>query len=221
MLDGPYVLATGLDGAQSVMPAPDPNPDGSRDLVVVGLHTTWRVDGDGKVAALGAGGVAGTSAPGRLVTDTEGIDVLGVEDGGLLRIDASGTIVWSDGASRATAPAPCSEPRSLALGDGHAWLVCADGLHAVEHANGEVRVAHRVALIDGRAAATDSRGRTFVVAGSPTALYRLDEGGALTPAARWVGDVTDAHFGVGGRFPKENVYLVTSEGALVYVRVPG
>ncbi len=111
---------------------------------------------------------------------------------------------------------------AVALGrDGAEVLLVSDtSVVAVRLASG-ADAAPCVILAEGlssvRAAATDAHGRVFVVADDDPALYLLSP--APVVAARWLGQVRDAHFGA-GPYPAENLYFVDAEGRLTYVRPP-
>ncbi len=74
-------------------------------------------------------------------------------------------------------------------------------------------------LVDARMAAADESGRVYVVQGSPSELFRVDDG-QLTLIARFLDDPRDLQFGRGQLLPRTFAYFATGNGRVDYVVVP-
>ncbi|MFZ5482103.1 MAG: hypothetical protein ACOZNI_35410 [Myxococcota bacterium] len=225
VLEGPLVLATGLGDARSL------SPDGTGGMYVATGEGLVRVGGEGEIARIADGAkVAVTTHPGRLYlleagrvrweggeADAAGVvDVLAGWDGELLLLGPHALEVLDPATgARATRWKVDGRARAVALGPpGQVLVVTDDALWSVGPVGAD-RLAE--GLGDPRGAATDTRGRVWVVDGE--VLYRVDAGPRVE-VARWLGDVRDVHVGTGGLLLAENLYLVTGDGTLSYLQPP-
>lgn len=234
MLEAPYLLAPGLGEARSVGPGLDGR------LLVASTTGVFAVDGEGRVEALAAQAAEAVSAhPGRVYVLRDGRVDVHVGTGAMLGspVDAfhvpgavdivagyEGLVVLHPdrleahvGKERLPLARGLRSARSVALGP--------DGGYLVVTATTLLRVAEGVVttlaegLTDARAAATDAKGRVYVVQGDPPELFRVDATGP-TSIAKWLGDARDLHFGIGATLPPENLYVANGVGTLDYVRPP-
>lgn len=247
LLEAPYVLSTGLgEGARSLSPSPTRSfyvagqgglfeVDGEgrprqllRDPVqLAAAHLGFLAIFDTQAARFGPPPDADHPW-----TETSRATLAGVVDAQAwcdlqLLLIAGDQLVFlgpDDDAPRPWAPAPAGA-RALTLGSvtgtadpcAAALVLTPDRLLLVSP-QGQQPLA--TGLVDARAVAIDRRGEPWVVHGQPPVLARIRDGRAET-IARHVGDVADMHFGTGELLHHDNAYLLTRQGSLDYVRVPG
>ncbi len=241
LLEAPYVLSTGLGEARAL------SPSGRTTMLVASSTGLWEVDGEGASAQLLAddcsavtagptavyalcdGGIRWGALPGRgeqvsgwATRVMPGVrDLTAWCDQDVLIGDAASVTAW-DPATDETSLWADGLPglRSLSLGGGGGcdWLtvVTGDAVLAVTP-TGKQTLAE--GLVAPRAAAVDSRGRLWVVAGEPPSLSRVD-GTQPTEFARFLGDARDLQLGLGGLLPPSNGYLADGAGSLDYVHTP-
>ena len=228
LLESPYVLATGMGEARSV------SPDSSGQLIVAASNGVYKVEGSGAATRISEAADALTVHPRRVYLRRGGViawDDASVDAPGALDIQAGYdvlAVLYADrlvldgrfGAHGEPRPDRTialgrTEAHTVALGPSGYLVVTESALLAVDPG---VKVLVD-GLVDARAAATDARGRVYVVQGAPPELWRVDDG-KLVSIARWLGDPRDIHFGLGGVFPAENLYIATGMGTLEYVRPP-
>jgi hypothetical protein len=228
LLESPYILTTGLGEARSVSPGPN------GQLLVAASKGVYQVDGSGASTRISEAADALTVHPRRVYLRRGGViawDDTSVDAPGALDIQAGYDVLAVLYADRLVldgrfgalgAPLPDrtialdrTDARTVALGPSGYLVVTESALLAVDPG---VKVLVD-GLVDARAAVTDAKGRVYVVQGSPSELWRVDDG-KLVSIARWLGDPRDLHFGLGGVFPAENLYIATGMGTLEYVRPP-
>ena len=231
ILESPYVLSTGLGDVHSVAPT------GANTMLVATSKGAYEIDGKGAAQTLTTTpATAVTAHPTvRYVVDAKGIlaldgearleregiadaqawcdeSVLFTAESAIWQWDpATGqTRIWAEGFSDLSALSLATEAKCesvLALDGDRALRVWA--------AQREVLASD---LADAKALATDGLGVLHALSGTPPTLLRyVDE--TWQPIARKLDGATDLHFGFGGSFPRENLYL-TGKGSLDYLRPP-
>jgi len=241
LLEAPYVLSTGLGEGASTL-----SPSASQTLFVAGRGGVFEVDGEGRARKLrtdaativvghkawlavgDAGGIGFGPAPaegewsaGARIGVRDTIDAQAWCGDALLALTPTGLWLTTPDSATPTrwADAP-PDARSLALSGAtspceRALVTTATGLLRVGPDGSEPAATD---LVDGRAAAVDSYGRTWVIQGDPLAIWRIDQGVPQRFAGH-LGDVVDAHFGTGGLLHPDNLYLLNADGSIDYVRI--
>ena len=232
LLEAPYVLSSGLGEARSVAPT------GNNTLLAATSAGVVEVNGEGEAQHLThSHALAVTAHPTkRYVVEASGLRNLdgdqalerpGIRDAqawcndSVLFALADGVwswkpstgevALWADGFEdiRATALYPEAKCESLLVLDGEqVFRVWADQ-----------RVVLGRGLHNARSVATDGHGQIYALAGEPRTLLR-QAGEEWTTIARGLDHAEDLHFGFGGAFPRENLYIADSGGTLDYLRPP-
>ncbi len=239
LLESPYVLATGLGEVRSIAPGLDGR------LLAATSTGLYAIDGEGKAERVGEPAVAVSVHPGR----TYSLDEKGVswwspdynDSGGIVgepppsevdllagydelaTLQRRGLVLWPLDKKSIPRDVAVPESRAVALGPPSTYLVVTPTTLYTVSAE-DVATPLVTGLTDARAAATDANGRVYVAQGAPTELWRVEPvpGGParLVSVAKYLGDVRDLHFGIGGLLPRENLYIANGAGSVDYVRPP-
>lgn len=241
LLEGPYVLATGLTSATSLAYS------GRDTMFVASANGVFEMDGEGKTTrthsgpalavtihprtlyVLGGGELAWGPLPEKgAVLQVSGrapapgvLDIQAWCDGSVLLADASAITALDPETGESWAWAMGLQGlRAIALGPGdgcdYALAVTTDALLAVTPQGSRALAS---GLVNPRAAAADRQGRLWVVAGEPPELLAV-EAGKTRSWAKHLGAPRDLLFGFGPLLKPVNAYMADAEGTVDYVHVP-
>ena len=240
LLEGPYVLATGLGPAATL----SHTADGT--LLVGGETGLWSVDGQGHAVHLLTEAVDSVSASPSRIFVLQGSTLrqapwppapvlalsAGIEASGALQVQAwcqdQVMITRAGGLSLMDPGDGTQQPFGPPLAGARGGILgpdpdCASAVVLTDDTLLRVRATTVEPLLEGaiapRTAAVDEQGRIWLVNGEPPVLSLVADGTAVT-VARYLGQPRALNFGSGGLLHPQDAYIACADGSLDYVRVP-